>query len=261
MTQDDLFANPELDEPHIDPNKSYLEDLVGEGKKFRDAESLAKGKAYADAMIDMQNKRFDDLSAEYRKLREESMAKASLEEMINQISQQRSAPEANTQPKAEIQQPTIDPNELEVLVEKKIQASEKNRRETTNANMVKSKLKETWGPSYANVLREKTEALGLSDAFVNGLAKENPEALYRVVGLNQPTKDPYQAPPENRSRGSQFTPSAPKARTWAYYQDLKAKDPLAWMNPNVGAQMAKDAAEQGDAFYDGNFYTPGLHER
>lgn len=258
----DLFQQPTQDqEPQIDPNVNYLEELVGPGRKFPSNEELAKGKYFADQTIAIQNRRMDELRDEYKKLREEANTRTSLEEIKTQIEQLRSS-ERQT-PAAREDNPPYKPEQIEALVEQKIQAAELGRKQTTNNNQVLQKLKETWGDNYSSVLRQRTEALGLSEQFVTDLAKNHPEVLYRTIGLNQPASQDnlFQAPPQSRQRADTFAPKAPPERTWSYYKALKAKDPQAWFDPKIGAQMAQDAVRLGDRFQDGDFYKSGLHEQ
>jgi len=263
-------TNQQPDPPQIDPNKDYLEELVGPGKKFDKSkysseqeayQEIAKGKYFADKTISVQNRRFDELSDEYKKLREEANTRTSLEEIKTQIEQLRSS--ERQIPNAREDNPPYKPEQIEALVEQKIQAAELGRKQTQNTNLVLNKLRETWGDNFSSVLKQRTEALGLSEQFVSDLARQHPEVLFRTLGVNQqPTGDNlFQAPPHSRQRADTFAPKPPPERTWSYYKALKAKDPQAWFDPKIGAQMAQDAVRLGDRFQDGDFYKPGLHEQ
>ena len=46
---------------------------------------------------------------------------------------------------------------------------------------------------------------------------------------------------------------AQKKRTWAYYQDIKKKDPHKFLMPKLQVQMMKDAAALGESFKDGDY--------
>lgn len=255
----DLFQNPDQGEPRIDESKDYLAELVGPGKKFKDMQELAKGKYYADEMVKIQNERMDTLRQDYLKLREQSLANSKLEEMLKNIA---SKPAESTPPpaKAEIQ-PQFDPKELDDMIDKKVTAREAARRANDNESSVRNKLKQEWGDQYARILKQKTEELGLRESYVQDLARESPTALYRTLGLDQPQmSNLFQSPPTSQRRDS-FAPTAAPERTWAYYQDLKAKDPKAWLDKKTSVQMQEDAIRMGDKFYDGDFYKTGLHEK
>jgi len=256
----DLFQSPDPDEPKVDENKDYLSELVGPGKKFRDERELAKGKYYADELVKIQNERIDQLRQDYLKLREESMANSKLEEMLKSIANK---PAESTPPpaKAEIQPQQIDPKEIEDMIDKKVSAREAARRADNNETAVRNKLKQEWGDQYARILKQKTEELGLRESYVQDLARESPTALYRTLGLDQPASNNlFQSPPTSQRRDS-FAPTAAPDRTWAYYQDMKKKDPMAWLDKKTAIQMQEDAIRMGDKFYDGDYFKAGLHER
>jgi len=71
------------DSPQLDSNKAYLEQLVGDGKKFKTAEDLARGKAESDSFIEIMKVRMDELRADHLRLREEHQASAQLKDLID----------------------------------------------------------------------------------------------------------------------------------------------------------------------------------
>jgi len=258
MTQDNLLQVND-DHVELDLNKNYLEELVGEGKKFKDVESLAKGKVYADQTVELYKQRLDELREYALKLREENVARARLEELVDQLGQQPRTSNIEPQVK-DVNQPMFDPNQLDTLVSEKVAQIEKNRIETNNYNQVRNKLQEQFGTNYANVLRQRTVELGLSDEDVTALAKKSPTAFFRTMGLEQPQRETYQAPPQSSQRIDNFAPKSGNKRTWSYYEELRKKQPDLYYSSKIGAQMAKDAIELGEDFRDGDYYVPGLHD-
>jgi hypothetical protein len=250
---DSLFEEPQDDAPQIDPNKKYLEDLVGEGKKFKDIESLAKGKWYADAQVEVQNKRMDQMRKDYLQLKADYDARAKLEEYLDQI---QAKPQINTPqseaPKQEVSNaPAINPDDIEQIVAKKFAESKAEDRASANLSSVMSKLKERYGSQYQNILKEKTEELGLTTEEVNAMARRSPELFYRSMGLNQPQQQQnFQAPPKSDTR---FAPQGAPKKTWTYYQDMLKKDPKLYYNAKVTQEMVESMAELGDDFKDGDF--------
>src|SRR5260370_19729043 len=123
---DNLLADTEEPVLDIDPNKNYLGELVGEGKKVKDPESLAKGKYISDNYIQILERRLDEMRSDYSNLSKEYNARPKLEELINQITQKQSA--SSEEPVTKETVPAIDPKEIESLVSNKMQeyrASEK----------------------------------------------------------------------------------------------------------------------------------------
>lgn len=248
---DNLFEGGEDKAPAIDPNKDYLAELVGEGKKFKDAQSLARAKAEADFTIDMFKQRMDEMRADYKELHEARQAGATLKELADQLKAQQK-PEGTFTPANEL---NVQPEEVDI--DKKIDARMAQReaelKEQENLSRVQQTLKDRFGNNYQSVLSEQRDALRLSDKEVNDLARKSPEAFFRVMGINQMNQDnTFQTPPRSVSRSDSFAPSVPK-RTWKYYQDLKRTDANLYYSPKIFNQMLKDAEELGDAFKDGDY--------
>lgn len=251
MTENLLDDNN--DRIDVDPNKNYLEELVGEGKKFKTPEDLAKGKYISDLYIKHKEREFDSLREDYLKLRDEYNAGPKLQELLEDLVQnkQQLASNDNTDNVNGVQnKPAFDPKEIESLVSSKIQEHETSKKYEENFNSVRNKLKDVYGSNYKQVLKEKIESLGLEEDLVNDLARRHPKVLYKTLGLDQPQQDNFQTPPRSNITG--FAPSNQK-RTWSYYQELRKKDPKTYYNPKTQVQMHNDAISLGEEFEDGDF--------
>jgi hypothetical protein len=250
---DSLFEIQEPTEPQLDPNKKYLEDLVGTDKKFKDVESLAKGKWYADAQIEIQNKRMDQLRSDFLQLKADYDARAKLEEYLDQIQTKTPTTQSNeeTHTVKESNAPAIRPEDIDRRFAE-LRANEKGQ---ANFDNVMAKLKERYGKTYRDVLVEKTEELGLSPEEVNAMARRSPELFFRSMGLNQPQQQQQsQAPPRSDTR---FVPQGAPKKTWTYYQELYKKDPKLYYDPRTTQEMMNSAAELGSEFQDGDFKVYG----
>lgn len=241
----------------LDPNKNYLEQLVGDNKKFKDAEALAKGKFHSDETIKLLERRLDDLTADYQRVATETKDKATLKELIDQLS---TKPSSELPPANGNNQPPIDLKDIEKLVSTKMQETETARVEQRNLDTVKNKLTERFGPNYQSAVKQQIDSLGLSSEDFHSLAKRSPAALFRTLGVDQQTEG-FQAPPRSSQRSDNFAPTGAKKRTWSYYQELKKKNPELRTDRNIAIQMQKDAIELGEEFRDGDYYVPGLHDR
>lgn len=253
MTLD--LLNPPEDTITIDPNKNYRAELVGEGRKFKTDEDLARGKFESDLYIKTLESKLDDLRKDYLKEREDSLAKAKLQELIDQLEGKQQHSSSDTPPANEVKEKPYDPAEIENIVESKIKANELKKKQTDNFNAVMTKLKERFGNNYYSVLKEQADMLGLDSEEINNLARKSPEAFFRTVGLVQEDRqDSFQNPPRSSQRNDSFAPKVQK-RTWAYYQNMKKENPSAYHSRETNIQMQKDAIELGEAFNDGNFYS------
>lgn len=230
-------------------DKNYLEELVGDDKKFKSVEDLAKGKAQSDHYIKTLESRLDEMREDYLKVREENMAGPKLQELIDKLETLQRTGEAP--PKAhEEKASAIDPKAVEDLVHSAVQRNEQIRREQENYNLVMNKLRDRFGSDYESILKRQAKELDMSIDEVNTMAKKNPNLFSKTFDLNSQKPVDFQAPPRGKERSDNFAPRAPEKRTWSYYQQMRKKDPQAWLDPKIAVQMEKDSQALGKDFFD-----------
>lgn len=239
------------DQIQIDPNKNYLEELVGDGKKFKSPEELARGKAEADLFIEQMKRDNEELRADYLRLRDEHNSGPKLQEVLNQLAELKGQ-RAPITPEGNEDKSVLDETKVANLVAEMMKQSKVADREAENVRKVESKLQEAYGPDYKRVLKQKVSELGLEEYFVNDLAKKHPEVLFRTIGVDQARGESFQAPVSSSVRRDPFGTGAQK-RTWSYYQKMRAEDPKRYHDPKTKQQMFKDYQELGSAFEDGNW--------
>ena len=252
---DNLLNDNQEDQFQIDETKSYFEELVGENKKFKTVEDLARGKAHSDSLIPILTKRIDNMNEDSRKWRDEAINGAKLQELIDKLSQQQLASNNNTLDvnEASTQKPELDAANLENLISSVFSKKETERKQETNYNYVKSKLEEHYGKNYQPFLKQHMDELGLTDSQLNDDAKNRPKLLLKALGIEgAPKQEESFQPPVRSMRGDNFAPSTVK-RTWAYYEKMRKENPAQYYEPTTGNQMQKDAIELGDKFKDGNW--------
>lgn len=255
--QDDLVQ--------IDEDKDYLAELTGPGGKFDRSKyqsdedmykALAKGKYFGDATVEVQNRKMDELRDEYRRLRDESATSSSLKEVLDQIAElrkQSTLPPLT--PQADLDKGTgFDPNQLDSLINNKIEEREARRIADQNFNKVKEKLVETFGANYSGKLQQQLKDQGLTAQDIDQLARRSPQAAIRLLGLDQQQQDNSFEAPTRGSVNKSFAPKSGEKRTWNWYQNLRAKDMNLYNSSKIQAQMYADAAELGQEFRDGDFY-------
>ena len=256
MTDQSILED--LDGPEdVDPSKNYLEELVGEGKKFKTPEELARGKYESDTYIKFLERGRDELRNDYLKLRDEYNSRAKLEELIDQLKQQQLASNENTQTVNEDNQPKFDPSQIESLVSSKIQEHELTKRQQENFNLVKDKLQQRYGSKYQDVVSRQIADLGITEADLNDMARKQPKVLIRTLGLDQePARETFQGPPRSNQRSDSFAPTVQK-RTWAYYEKMRKDEPKRYYDAKTQVQMHQDMANLGEEFKDGTWHNLG----
>lgn len=243
--------------PQIDPDKDYLTELVGEGKKFKTPAELARGKYEADQFIER-------LKREQAALREELNSRKRLEDIADLLSpnKQHSSSEGTPPNRNGGEEGTdnknLNPDDLEKLIEDRLTKREKERLYEQNFNTVKSKLAEVWGPDASTKLSEVANTLGVGKEFLNNLAKEQPKAFFKLVGVDTQSNNQGQrqeandlfAPPRSSVNSSGFTPNVTGERTMSYYDKIKRDNPREYWTPRIQNQMHQDAMRLGEKFFD-----------
>lgn len=234
----------------IDPNKNYLEDLVGEDKTYKTPADLARATVEKELFI-------KQLERENQKVREDLTARVKEEELYDRISTlltKSPSTEQNTNADGNgtNKQPTtvgVTPEQLDELLDKRLNKLETSRKEQANQEIVKSKLVEKFGTNYVPKLTEETQKLGVTKEFLERMAAENPNAFFRLIGMEDKPQIGLFTPPKSAVDGG-FKPKLSTDRTQAYYKELRKRDPVLYNSREVQIQEEKDAQRLGVAFFD-----------
>lgn len=239
----------------VDDQIDYYSLLVGENAKFKNEKELAKGKYIADNYIGTLESQLDQMRSQLLKEQEQNIARAKLEDLLDKLEKRQTSLPAE-QPIAPEQKtpPSIKKEDIESLVDTRIQSRETARKETENFNFVKQKLSEKWGANYSNQLAQHMAELDLSEDYINREAKSNPKALLRTLGIQEitPNQDPFRSPPRSVQNTFNFKPQT-EVKNWDYWQKLKDTDPKKYYTPQTNVEMHKAALELGDAFETDDF--------
>ena len=233
---DTLFGQTTPETNENEPS-SYRELLVGEGKKFKTDEELAKGKYEADTFI-------QKLIDEKKQLESELAARAKLEDLLDQLE-----PPGNREQSANNQNAPQTPATVdETFIENILNRREKERLELQNLQEVATQLQKVFGTDYKSKLVARGEQLGMSKADLDTLAKKSPKAFLALV-TPQRNSDPLYTPPHS-SVNTPNSGSAAKVRSWEWYQNLKKTNPKVYWSPKVQAQLHKDAIDSANSGQD-----------
>lgn len=237
MSELDLFSDNKT--PVIDPNKDYYKELVGPGLKYSDNQAFARSRVEADAHI----ARLED---EQKRLREDLATRIQYEDFLTQLKLTPPSTPGNTTPvtPATDVSGTMTPEALERLVEQKLQQREQVRSAEQNLNLVDAKLRESYGPNYAQLLKNKAQELEMSEQFIKNLAATNPKALFRLLGVGEkPSKDNFfQAPLK-----SEFNPAGNIGgkRGKSHYDEIYKTNPVLYWTPKIQNEMFEACKDMG----------------
>lgn len=251
---DDVFSgkDPAQQTPQIDPDKSYVEQLVGEGKKFKDAEALARGKLESDTYIETLLAKIDSVSTELEK-------RMTAEEIADQIRSQMQPNPSNQQelpnPDGENGQgnqnqnnkPNFTTDDIEALLEKKLEEKSAVSRKQANIDEVNKTLRDKIGVTANQVLADKATEMGVTLEYLKEQAAISPKAFYNMINLNpQQTQGTGFVPPDSSVT---TPPSGTTVRNKAYYDKMYRENPKLRMDAKTTVQEHKDMQRLGVEFF------------
>jgi hypothetical protein len=235
-----------------DPNavgQATLNDLVGEGKKFKTPDDLAKAKLESDRFI-------EKLQNEQRELREELNKRLTTEDALRKaqeagIVEQRPQAEPAPVPQRQNEQLNISSEVEKALAKRDQEASLRS-----NIEAVTTRMTELYGTAdkAAEVISSRSRELGMPVETLRKMASENPKAFLALLGV----QDKPQGAPQTSSWSNTKNTTAMKSAvgstavtpgTYKYYSELRKTDPAAYFSSRVQLQMDKDAREKGEKFY------------
>lgn len=219
-----------------------IEDLVGEGKKFKSVEDLARAKLEADSFIEKIKAENEELRREVTSTRPVDRTQEILDRMENLFTKPVTPPVAPQEPeRTEVKGLTTKDVE-ELLVQRERQATAER-----NLNTVKQKLQEVYGEKYGDALKSMAEKNGLTSGYIDQLAASAPQVVLNLMAQQKP--DGLFTPPRSAVQPG-FTPTAGPHKPRSWYNQLKGSDRAKYFSKEVQLQMYTDAMTLGEAFED-----------
>lgn len=236
MSNDDIFAP---DPFAIDPSKNYLEELVGEGKKFNSPEELARGKAESDAFI-------NQLQMEQEQLRNELKTRLNLEQFLNDLKTVVPKPN-NDDSQGHREQPedksVMSDEELAARVRQQLMNMKGQETAATNIASFSQAVQSAYGPNAATKLRSQAAEVGMSVDDLKAMAARSPKAALKLIGVGeQKVVDTFNPPP--RSQGMSL-PAGNVKRGKAYYDEIYRKSPNEFFTPKIQNERMAMIREMG----------------
>lgn len=225
-------------QPKIELGQTVLE-LVGEGKRYKDLESLAKGKIEADAFI-------EQLKREAAELREDLGKSQTLSEVLDSLKKE-------AQEKGHNQKP-IDEETLAQIVESKLSEKEKQRTVAQNKELVDKALVKKFGDNakVEEHIKKKSEELGMTVVELKAMANTSPSAFLRLVDVDA-KQESSNAVPAGADHSAEALlsqkPSGIVPGSYNYYKELRKNDPKKYYSPAVQNEMFENRKKMGEAFY------------
>jgi hypothetical protein len=232
-----------------------LETLVGEGKKFKTPEDLAKGKIESDSFIRKvtgENSELKNIIRQLEAEKEELARKAAFVRGVTSEDGDTSNGDGNPgTPKPDTSKANQPASLGAEDVIKLMDERELNKQKNANLRQVDTALAKEYGAEAKNFVVAKAAELGVSTEFLTITAQQSPAAFFNLIGFqpNQPRN------PSLTSRVNGATVGGVKGSTnlrdAKFYEDLKAKmgNTKFVMDTNLQIQLHKDMEALGDRFF------------
>lgn len=231
----DPFAATDPAGTTLDPDKVTLEDLVGENKRYKTIEDLARAAVHKDVFI-------SQLQTETKELREDLTARLSVADALKEIQNKASA--TNTGTDSQDQTPAVtETTDVKALtiedVEKLLETRTAKQRESDNLTSVITQLDRVAGGGEKTkaYVEAKAKELNTTPARLKELGAESPAVLYKLLGI-EPSKA---TPPEvtRHTPTQSFRPNTTQPTTHDDFRELRKTNPALYFSPDMQAKLLK----------------------
>ena len=231
---------------------NVLETLVGDGKKFKTPEDLAKGKVEADAFILTLQNQIKLMTEEVEKLGMTADRKTQLENLMSSLTNTTNngvTPPANQPQDSDNQRGTsLSHDDVVKIVEEREAAAAQAR----NFAAAMSQFTKVHGEKSDEALAKIAKGLGLTVESLNNLAKQSPQAFLNVVGATASRDNTTRSMATHSSSNPANTPLGgdTSVRNKAYYDNLQ-RSMGSWKfatDSKIQVQLHKDMRDLGDAW-------------
>ncbi len=210
----------------------YLSQLVGDGKKFKTVEDLAKSKIEADSYIER-------LKAE----RDEALAgKATTDKLQEFLTKMEGQNNANSNSSRDNTSSVLGEDKVAEIVRNQLTKQESERTYQQNVLAAQEKVVGLYGDKAIDFLKSKSKELGISLKDMEEISAKSPTAFYNIVGLDKSKQADVNVTKGSVNTEANFNKDL-KEGTWDYYNELRKKDKQTWLSPKIQNEIFKKASE------------------
>jgi hypothetical protein len=224
----------------------YINTLVGEGKKYANADELAK--AYHHANIHIEELKAD--------LEEYKGGKELLNEVLNEIRNSSTEPTTSTQAVPEAPVETRIPTEdVAKIVDEQFRSREKAEQIKNNVALSKSKLVEAYG-SEEQSKAALVKAINGDDSvrqIIDNLSRTNPDMVVKfITGVVPKSTVDVSNTPAVTTQSAPVSHAYEGELTWTKCREIKRDNPRLYQSAEFRRSMeaaAAKASERGVDFF------------
>lgn len=226
--------------PNADTPQEVLTELVGDGKKYKTAEDLARSRLQADIHI-------TKIEQENKDLRDKLAGAKTVEDVLEAVKASavsgRDSPDVVTAPAQ-----GLTAADIANIVQEQVTGLETKKERVANRKVADVKMRELFGDKAQEVFKAMAATPELVKIYTE-LAEVDPE---KFVSLFK--RDSEKSPVDSgTSRGANIiTPSTPGATdpgTQAFYGKLRKENPNLYYSAAIQLQMHKAALSNPDKYF------------
>jgi hypothetical protein len=228
---------------NTDTTVTSVDALVGEGKKFKSVDDLAKGKVEADAYI-------ETLKGEIETLRVLAVKPLNAETELNELREQIKTLRENRTVERPREHTTseLTHTDVKTLVEQTITQRETNKTAEQNIAEANQAMVEHFGSLQAATAHFKKRAreLNISEKWLQDTAAQSPRAFLEHMALDSKSNPETFVSGVHSTDALRQTPTGqtPKEGTKAHFDKLRKENPRKYISPEIQLQILK-AVEAG----------------
>lgn len=244
----DIFSDPEKTEEDSKSTQGqeaadHLTSLVGEGKKFKTVDDLARGKIEADNYIQQLTSEQKELREAYSELESQLKAGQTVEDVLRRMQESRGSEDGNQS------SDTIAPEDILKLVDERLSKSKQEESRYANQAEAQAAILKHFNNNEQKArefVQQEAKRLGMNPDDLREIGAQSPAAFTRLLGLSQPRAT---GPNFQSEVNSEAQDSHGGERNNAYYSDLRKKLGHKFWEPNIQQQRMRDRQALGERFY------------
>lgn len=217
-TANDFFGTDDQPNTEAQVPENVLDTLVGEGKKFKTVDDLARGKYESDRFIER-------VLEEQKALKQELAQRKRLEEVVEALSLKQPPSIAPHQEQREPDTRNVSNLTLEDL-ERFHQSKRVEEAQAANVEFVRKELSKRFGSTWREVAKQKGQELGLTEQQFVDYAKTAPQMVLSAFPATPAPQAPVNGIPPSAVNSGAFRPNAAPtgAVTWKDSEALRKSD-------------------------------------